>query len=175
MNKVTIGVLAALGPVYAVTAHSEVYMTEQKAAELLLKDEAFDKKAFELSADDIKAIESDGIESVRAKNLNLFKGKQGSVVFIDQVLGKHEFITYATAVGANGAVKGVEIIEYRETYGHQVRKDSWRKQFVGKNKDSELKIDHDIANISGATLSSVHITSGVKRLLKTYDVIKKRL
>ena len=52
---------------------------------------------------------------------------------------------------------------YRETYGYEIRNDKWRAQFVGKNANSKLKLDDDIKNISGATLSCRHITDGVKR------------
>ncbi len=34
-----------------------------------------------------------------------------------------------------------------------------------------LKLTEDIQNISGATLSSKHITDGVRRLLATYDLV----
>ncbi len=34
-----------------------------------------------------------------------------------------------------------------------------------------LKLTEDIQNISGATLSSKHITDGVRRLLATYELV----
>src|SRR5947207_2412224 len=49
---------------------------------------------------------------------------------LDRVLGKHEMITYAVAMTPDGAVKRVEILEYRETYGGEVRNPAWRQQFV---------------------------------------------
>ncbi len=174
-NKPLVGLLALLGPTYAVTAHAEVYMSEEQAAKTIFAGEIFKKMTLEISADDIKSIEASSGETVRAKNLTIYKSSKDNLVFIDQVLGKHEFITYAVGVSNDASVKGIEIVEYRETYGHQVRKESWRKQFVGKKADAELKIDKDITNISGATLSSAHVTAGVRRILKTYDVIKKRL
>jgi hypothetical protein len=36
-----------------------------------------------------------------------------------------------------------------------------------------LKLDSDIKNISGATLSCRHITDGVKRLLSFYEIALK--
>src|SRR5215207_8767180 len=36
---------------------------------------------------------------------------------VDEVVGKHEFITYATAIAPDRSVLGVEILVYRETYG----------------------------------------------------------
>jgi Na+-transporting NADH:ubiquinone oxidoreductase subunit NqrC len=65
-------------------------------------------------------------------------------------------------------------MDYRETYGGEIRNEKWRNQFVGKTSNSTLKLDKDIKNISGATLSCRHITDGVKRLLAFYDVALKR-
>jgi Na+-transporting NADH:ubiquinone oxidoreductase subunit NqrC len=64
-------------------------------------------------------------------------------------------------------------MDYRETYGYQIRNPAWRKQFVGKTYQSDLKLDKDIMNISGATLSCRHITDGVKRLLSFYELVLK--
>lgn len=89
-------------------------------------------------------------------------------LFVDQVLGKHELITYAVALDPAGAVRGVEILDYRETYGGEIRNPKWREQFVGKRYGAALRIDADIKNISGATLSSRHVTDGIRRLLATY-------
>jgi Na+-translocating ferredoxin:NAD+ oxidoreductase RnfG subunit len=84
---------------------------------------------------------------------------------LDEVIGKHEFITYATAVSPEGKVLGVEILSYRETHGGQVREATWRKHLVGKTLADPFKLDEDVPNISGATLSCRNLTDGVKRLL----------
>jgi Na+-translocating ferredoxin:NAD+ oxidoreductase RnfG subunit len=84
------------------------------------------------------------------------------------VVGKHEYITYAVGINPNGTVKQIEIMQYNESYGYEVRNASWRAQFVGKSARSPLQLNGDIKNISGATLSSKHITDGVKRLLQKY-------
>jgi Na+-translocating ferredoxin:NAD+ oxidoreductase RnfG subunit len=89
---------------------------------------------------------------------------------VDRVIGKHEFITYALALGTDGSVRGIEILDYRETYGGEIRNANWRRQFVGKRPGSQLRLDRDIRNISGATLSSRHVTDGVRRLLVTYQM-----
>ena len=95
-------------------------------------------------------------------------GRQGWL-FIDRVTGKHELITYALALDAAGSVRGLEILDYRETYGGEIRNPAWRQQFVGKRPGSVVRLGSDIRNISGATLSSRHITDGVRRLLATFD------
>ncbi len=95
-------------------------------------------------------------------------------VIVDEVIGKHEFITYATGISADGHVVGVEIMTYRESKGGQVRDPRWRARFRGKTLADPFKLDRDIPNISGATLSSRNITDGVKRLLAVYTVALAR-
>jgi Na+-translocating ferredoxin:NAD+ oxidoreductase RnfG subunit len=93
----------------------------------------------------------------------------GGWFFVDDVLGKHEFITYAVGLDATGAVRGVEILTYREAYGGQINTPKWRAQFTGKTTASPLLLDQDIANITGATLSCRHVMEGVKRVLSIYE------
>jgi Na+-translocating ferredoxin:NAD+ oxidoreductase RnfG subunit len=91
----------------------------------------------------------------------------GGYLVVDRVVGRHEHITYAIGINADGTVKRIEIMEYNESYGYEVRNASWRAQFVGKSAASALQLNVDIKNISGATLSSKHITDGVKRVLRS--------
>jgi len=87
---------------------------------------------------------------------------------VDHVIGKHLYIDYAVALDTMGRVLRVDILQYRESYGGEVREPSWLAQFVGKTSSSPLRVGRDVRNISGATLSSAHITEGVKRILATY-------
>jgi Na+-transporting NADH:ubiquinone oxidoreductase subunit NqrC len=70
-------------------------------------------------------------------------------------------------------VKGIEILEYREAYGGQIRDANWRRQFAGKQAGTRLRLDKEIRNVSGATLSCKHITDGINRLLATYETVLK--
>src|SRR5229473_5475184 len=99
----------------------------------------------------------------------IWRASNGSYFFVDRVVGKHEYITVAVGINANGTVKQIEIMDYRESYGYEVRDAAWRSQFVGKSANSPLQLNADIKNISGATLSSKHITDGVKRILQKYE------
>ncbi|OKO84882.1 FMN-binding protein [Bradyrhizobium sp. AS23.2] len=95
-------------------------------------------------------------------------GKVVGFFVFDRVVGKHLFIDYAVALTPAGAVHKIEILEYRESYGGEIRSPSWLAQFVGKTSGNALKINGDIRNIAGATLSSTHVTEGVKRILAAY-------
>ena len=95
-------------------------------------------------------------------------GRVAGYFIFDRVVGKHLYIDYAVALTPAGAVHRVEILQYRESYGGEIRSPSWLAQFAGKTSASPLKINGDIRNIAGATLSSTHIAEGVKRILATY-------
>ncbi len=95
-------------------------------------------------------------------------GRVVGLFVFDRVIGKHLYIDYAVALDPGGRVLRVDILQYRESYGGEVRGASWLAQFVGKSRSSSLEFNKDIRNISGATLSSMHITEGVKRVLATY-------
>ena len=98
-------------------------------------------------------------------------GDQGQGwLIVDQVLGKSELITYALALDSAGAVISVDVLDYRESHGGEIRMPAWRHQFVGKTAKDSADLTREIKNISGATLSSRHLTEGVQRLLKLYDL-----
>ena len=95
-------------------------------------------------------------------------------LLVDQVIGKSELITYAVAIDSRGALISVEVLEYRESHGGEIRLAGWRKQFVGKTAADAVELNKDIRNISGATLSCRHVTEGVQRLLQTGTEILRR-
>lgn len=95
-------------------------------------------------------------------------GKVVGLFVVDHVIGKHLYIDYAVSLDPAGRVHRVDILQYRESYGGEVTDRGWLAQFVGKSNSSALQVGSDIRGISGATLSSLHVTEGVKRILATY-------
>ena len=158
----------------ATSGHATVYLTVAQAKAALFPGAAsFVDRSLTLTAAQRKSIGASSGIPVRVAKVSVWearnaKGQSLGFVYIDQVLGKHEFITYAVAIDQSGAVRDIEIMDYRETYGDQIRNQKWRAQFTGKRASAALKLDQDIKNISGATLSCKHVTEGVKRLLATH-------
>ena len=70
---------------------------------------------------------------------HIWRTPDGSFFIIDEVIGKHEHIKYAIGINIDGAVREIEIMEYTESYGYEVRNESWRKQFVGKTAIMPIK------------------------------------
>lgn len=110
-----------------------------------------------------------GASFTNAGQPGIWRTSNGGYFIVDRAVGKHEYITVAIGINPNGTVKQIEIMEYKESYGYEVRDAAWRAQFVGKSASSPLQLNADIKNISGATLSSKHIADGVKRVLQRYE------
>jgi Na+-transporting NADH:ubiquinone oxidoreductase subunit C len=163
--------LCAATPGYAVQ-----YLSVEQAQRLMFGAGAsFERRDVTLSQEMAREIEKNSGVKVSRLQQPWWRvsgqGTAGGHFIVDEVIGKHEFITYAVALGESGAVRQIEILDYRENYGFEVRNPAWRAQFVGKTRADPLSLDADIRNISGATLSCRHISEGVKRLLATYEYL----
>ena len=90
-------------------------------------------------------------------------------VFVDEVIGRQSLITYAVGIDTSGALRNLEILSYRESHGSEIRNAAWREQFAQRHDLDALKFGTDIKNISGATLSSEHVTQGVRWLLALWQ------
>ena len=172
-SRILIGV--AISAPIPYVAHAEVYLSENQAAMILFPGVKLEAGWMNLSLPEMKSIAKISGERVPSDHIHVWWGPDRQAMIIDHVLGKHEFITYAVGITFDGKIKGIEIMDYRETYGYQIREAQWRRKFVGKSLQDPLKLDKDIPNISGATLSCAHVTNGVRRILQTYEILKSKI
>jgi hypothetical protein len=165
----TAGLMAALSVVAPIYASAKIYVSTEQAQKILFPGATLTQTPFVIS----EALQQQMTKSSSVRHPfrgdRIWRTQDGNWFIVDEVIGKHEFITYAIAIRQDGSVKGIEILEYVESYGYEVADVSWRQQFVGNRANDPLKLGKDIQNISGATLSSKHITDGVKRILTFYQ------
>src|ERR1700726_2512812 len=50
-------------------------------------------------------------------------GELAGYVFVDEVIGREDFITYAAGIDAVGRLGALEVLAYRESHGGGVKKD----------------------------------------------------
>ena len=108
------------------------------------------------------------------RSLRVWKAMRGAelvgYVFVDEVIGREDFITYAAGIDAAGHLGALEVLAYRESHGGEIRSDAWRRQFAGRQGLGQLRVQTDIKNIAGATLSCEHVTEGARWLLALWQV-----
>ena len=148
-----------------------VYLSVEQAQSSMFPNQRLTPAFRQLQPAEIGAIKKASGVAPLSKELRAWRAQNGGWFIVDRVVGKHEFITFAVALSVDGAVQRVEILEYREAYGGEVRNPAWRQQFVGKRFGAQLQLGKDIKNISGATLSSRHVTDGVRRLVATWQLL----
>ena len=161
-------------------SYAQQYLTVEQAQKAVFETAtSFKLATIALNADQVGKIKSAASTGTPIPDKRIWQVLEADKIVgwfvVDEVYGKHEFITYAVGINLDGSVRMIDVMDYRETYGYQVREAGWRGQFVGKNASSSLKLGKGIDNISGATLSCKHLADGVKRVLTLYDVALKNL
>ncbi len=168
-------VMAAGAYFPAMPAMSKTYLSIEQARKLLWGAEAMTAMPVDLDKAQMASIKDASQIRVRNNHLQAWKTESGGWFIIDQVIGKHENIDLAFAFDSEGKVMDFEILTYRETYGYEVANPKWKAQFKGRDYREHLKLDDQIKNISGATLSCRHITDGINRLSHTWEQVLRHL
>lgn len=176
MNYRTSSSLALAG-LTAMTApilvQAKIYVGIEQAQQILFPNKTLTKSPLIITNDLQEKMRS--ASSIRHPfgGERIWKTADGGWFIVDEVVGKHEMITYAVGLNNKGVIQGIEILEYVESYGYEVAEAQWRKQFVGKSFTDPIKLNQDIQNIGGATLSCKHLTDGVKRISVLYELALK--
>jgi FMN-binding domain len=153
---------------------AEVYLTEEDALKLMFpKSERIKKELLRVSTDRKMTIEERIGWKFPEEAFEVYIGETGTQIdgyaFVQNTIGKHKPMTYMVGVDARGRVSNVELLIFREARGSEVRTKRFNVQYEGKTASDPVRINKDIINISGATMSVRSISAGVKRVLILVD------
>ena len=156
--------LASLGTVRAETTY---YTPRSLLSDFFPKSERVTFRTFTLDPS-VKARLTQRLGYAPAKDrytvfIATTQGHVDGYAVIDDEPGLHQPITFATRLSPRGAVERLEIMVYREPRGDEVRDTRFRKQFEGKTAQDPLRLNRDIDAVSGATVSSASMATGVRR------------
>jgi hypothetical protein len=93
---------------------------------------------------------------------------------IGEEIGKYRPITFLVAVDLHLQVSSVAILVYRESRGGEVRRQRFLRQYRGKDGTDPIRINRDIINITGATLSVRALNKGVRKSLLLLEAMLDR-
>lgn len=156
-------------------AYAVEYLTIEQAQKVIFPTATkFEQSFIRLTDEQISQVKKIAKVRQRKSEVQLWKAFAKSKLIgyfiVDEVIGKHEYITYSAGISPDGKVLSIEVLVYRETHGGQIKEDSWRSSFKGKTLSDPFKLDEDVPNISGATLSCRNVLDGVKRLLAIHKI-----
>jgi len=154
--------------------HAEVFLTEEEALNIMFpKSQRIRKEIVQLTSEKKTQIEERIGWKFPEESFEVFIGETGSQVdgyaLIQNTIGKHKHMTYMVGVDNNGACTDVELLVFREAKGSEVRTKRFNVQYEGKTVYDPIRINKDIINISGATMSVRSLSAGVKRVLVLVD------
>ncbi len=101
--------------------------------------------------------------------MGIKSGKVTGYAIITEEIGKFHPYTFVVSVDLKGKIDKIAILVYRESRGSEIAKKRFLYQFKGKSLKNKIRINRDIINISGATMSVVTMCKGVKKILAVID------
>jgi Na+-translocating ferredoxin:NAD+ oxidoreductase RnfG subunit len=154
--------------------HAEVFMSEEEALKIMLpKSERVRKEVLQLTQEKKDLIEQRIGWKFPEPVFEVYIGETGSKIdgyaMVHNTIGKHKHMTYMVGVDAEGAISDVELLVFREARGSEVGRKRFNAQYEGKTALDPIRINKDIINITGATMSVRSINAGVKRVLVLVD------
>jgi hypothetical protein len=153
---------------------AEVYMTEDEGIKIMLpKSERVRKDVIRLSAEKKSQIEERIGWKFPEEEFEVYIGETGTRVdgyaIVQNTIGKHKPMTYMVGVDSQGSISDIELLVFRESRGSEIRQKRFNSQYEGKTVVDPVRINKDIINISGATMSVRSMSAGIKRVLVLVD------
>jgi hypothetical protein len=168
-----LGALSAVVPIHVAVA-TEYLSVEGAQKALFPQADRFTEMVIALSPTQRERVTALAGPQPPHRSLRAWRALHGEelvgFIFIDEVIGKEDFITYAVAIDARGRLSAPEVLAYRESHGGEIRGEAWRRQFAGRQGLDQLRVQTDIKNIAGATLSCEHVTEGVRWVMALWQV-----
>jgi hypothetical protein len=153
---------------------AEVFMTEGEGIKIMFpKSERVRKDLIRLNSEKKSQIEERIGWKFPEEEFEVYVGETGTRVdgyaVVQNTIGKHKPMTYMVGVDGQGSISDIELLIFREARGSEVRQKRFNSQYEGKTVLDPVRINKDIINISGATMSVRSMSAGIKRVLVLVD------
>ena len=153
---------------------AEVFMSEEEGVKIMLpKSERVRKDIIKLSPEKKAQIEERIGWKFPEESFEVYIGETGTHIdgyaLVQNTIGKHKPMTYMVGVDNKGRVSDIELLVFRESRGSEIRQKRFNTQYEGKTVLDPVRINKDIINISGATMSVRSMSAGIKRVLVLVD------
>src|SRR6266850_1306835 len=158
----------------ALPAAGEVYLNEAQALSIILGEKAVVRKERKTLDEALRTkLERSSNLRFPESSYTFFIAAQAGraekyAIQVNEI-GKTEPITFMVGMSPGGKVTEVVIMIFRENRGWEVKEKRFLNQFRGKMLRNSIRVDEDIINYTGATLSSKAVARGVKRALFLFD------
>lgn len=153
---------------------AEVYLQEEEGLKIMFPNsERVRKELISLNPEKKSIIQERIGWKFPEESFEVYIGESGTQIdgyaVVQNTIGKHKPMTYMVGIDNRGFVSDVELLVFREARGSEVRQKRFNAQYEGKSVLDPVRINKDIINISGATMSVRSMSAGIKRVLVLID------
>ncbi|MDI9476784.1 MAG: RnfABCDGE type electron transport complex subunit G [Natronincolaceae bacterium] len=129
-------------------------------------------------ADDFKVVESSAIADIIEveEAYEAIKGGDTSgYVIKTKTSGYGGDVLILTGINVDGTIAGMRVASQSETpnLGTKITEDEFGSQFEGLSTDKELKLNEDVDQVTGATISSTAAIKGINASIKLFESVLK--
>lgn len=114
------------------------------------------------------------VRSPADREYTLFKVLKKDVILgyilIDNIIGKHQPITFLVSLNPEGSIRRTKVLAYRESVGGEIQNSKFLDQFKAKSLKDPFCIGRDIDGITGATLSVRATAAASKKAVLLYKI-----
>ena len=148
----------------------EVYLTQEEALKLVFpeSDEIITDE-FIMTPEEKQHLEQLLKRRLFEDGFIVYIGKKKGVIegyaIITEEIGKFHPFTFIVGVKPNGKISEIAVLVYRESRGGEIARKRFLYQFPGKSFKNPIRINKDIINITGATMSVQYMCAGVRKVL----------
>ena len=153
----------------------EVYLTLEQALRVVFSaGERIEMTELWLSAEEQERIARKVGRRLFEPGFRVYRGKDAAdrirgYAIVTEEIGKFQPITFVVGVTPKITVKRVAVMVYRESHGADVKRRRFLAQLDGRSTRDPIRLNRDIINISGATLSVRAVSRGTRKVLHTVD------
>ena len=148
----------------------QAYLTEEQALALIFPEcDEIVTDEFVMTPEEKSSLEKLLSRRLYEDGFRTYIGKRdGSIqgyAIITEEIGKFHPFTFVVGVDADGKITNIAILVYRESRGGEIAKKRFLYQFMGKSFKNPIRINKDIINVTGATMSVQCMCAGVRKVL----------
>ncbi len=148
----------------------QTYLTEEQALALVFPEcDEIVTDEFVMTPEEKNSLEKLLSRRLYEDGFGVYIGKKkGSIqgyAIITEEIGKFHPFTFVVGVGTDGKITNIAILVYRESRGGEIAKKRFLYQFMGKSFKNPIRINKDIINVTGATMSVQCMCAGVRKVL----------
>ncbi len=148
----------------------EVYLTLEEALRVVLPESnEVVPEVVQMTPVQQQRIEAESGRPMAESPVTVYVGKTDGRIdgyaLVTEEIGMYKPITSMVGVTPDGRVKEVAVMVYRESRGGEIRRKRFLSQYRGSRRTDPIRLNKDIINVTGATLSVRSMNAQVRKAL----------